>query len=150
MQTTTTITERFEDVFGTTDTEGYVERHGFDNPETVLGVSADETTVLLDPERRTFGAVHLPEYNEENSWTMGYAEWNDSTHAVYLFNREEWNEPIIIDADLIEDVAEVLDTTPAEVADRAQTYRYYPIAIPSDYGTFAIAPVASETYRTEE
>jgi len=80
-------------------------------------------------------------------FTMGYTEYDDERHSVYVFRTgSSWAaaKQLVINADKVEAVADLLDKTPAEVADSVQTYRTYPAKINTDCGgTILIAPVAN-------
>jgi len=150
MSTQTTLKERFIDYFD--GREGYPSDMNPDEvntpPEDTV-VSDDDTVMYLRPGVEQWGIMEFPDYSPNEGWSMGYAEWDNETHSVYVFQTgSSWStaKQLVIQADKLEAVADFLDRTPAEVADDVECHRTYPAKIDTDdSGTVVIAPVGNAT-----
>jgi len=140
--TQTTIEERFIERFDPHGPEWF-DNHYFEHDTEGILVSDDETISFVPDEHERFGVCVFDQYSDSSyvSWTVGYTEVDDTTTMVYVFNGPESGSGVVIDADKIDVVSQLLSITPAEVADMARTYRYYPILVPCDGGNIVIAPI---------
>ena len=148
-----TSKERFTDVFDAR--VGYPEGdYDIDADREKYLTSSDETVMWTAPDVESWGACHYPEFHDHQGWSMGYAEIDESTQAVYVFQTGSiWAvaKQLVIDADKLEAVADVLETTPADVANRIQCYRTYPALIETnDHATILIAPIANADVETDD
>lgn len=138
------IQEHFTNVFGESNPD-------YDaNTDGVL-IGNEEVVSLVPNDRTTFGCMHFPEYEPADSYVHGTAEWehpseNEETqHDVCVFDHPNG---IVIDAQKIRQTAELLDESVETVLDRVETYRWYPVVIPSDMGYVCISPIMVD-YQTD-
>jgi len=148
MSTQTTLKEPFLEYFD--GREGYpsdMDSNEVSTPPEDTVVSDDDTIMYLSPGVEQWGIMDFSEYAPNDGWRMGYAEYDNSTHAVYVFQTgSSWAaaKELVIQADKLEAVADFLDRTPADVADDIDCHRTYPAKVDTeDSGTVIIAPVAN-------
>jgi len=89
------------------------------------------------------------EYEDTNSWSMGYVDIDDDTTAVYIVDAP-YDDVLAINANKIEAIADITGQTPAAVADSIQIEGYKPVAIPYNGFTFIVAPIMNADVRDEQ
>ena len=148
MSTQTTLKERFIDHFD--GHKGYpsdMDSDDVSTPPEDSAVSDDDTVMYCRPGVEQWGIMEFAEYSPNDGWSMGYAEMDDDMTAVYVFETgSSWAiaEELVIQADKLEAVADLLDRTPADVADDVQVHKTYPAKLDTDDGgCIIIAPVAN-------
>jgi hypothetical protein len=112
-------------------------------------IDATETIALLAPQRQQFAICDLAEYEDTNSWSMGYVDIDDDTTAVYIVDAP-YDDVLAINANKIEAIADITGQTPAAVADSIQIEGYKPVAIPYNGFTFIVAPIMNADVRDEQ
>jgi len=127
--------------------EGYPDDTNVQASPSDYATTTDETVMYCKPHVNTWGIMDFADYSTNEGWSVNYAQIDDSTVSVYVFETgSSWAgaRQIVIDADKLEAVADLLDRTPADVADSVQCHRTYPVAVDTaDGGTIVIAPVAN-------
>lgn len=138
-QQKTTKRQQFIDTFGRTPTSELEARDGVYTNTRFDGITIDdtETVMLMDSHRETFETINLTEYDPNSGWSMGYVEVDDGIQAVYTFEKGR----IAINADKLDNVAQLRGETPADTADSVLTYRYFPVVVPWNEHSIVIAPI---------
>lgn len=146
MSTQTTLKEQFIEQFD--GREGHPEGDfEIDTDPDNCAVSDDDTIMYCRSTVEQWGIMDFAEYSPNNGWSMGYAEYDDETHTVYVFETgSSWAiaKQLVIKAEKLESVADLLDRTPSDVADDVQIHKTYPAKINiKDNETILIAPVVN-------
>jgi len=149
MSTTTTTTEkRFTEQFdGSHDYPDDMDSGEITQSPEHFVVSNDDTVLYCRETLDQWGICEFEDYSPNEGWTVGYVEFDDETHTVYVFETgSSWAaaEQLLLKADKLEAVADVLNRTSADIANSVETYRTYPGKINTDDGgTILIAPVVN-------
>lgn len=127
-QTTTDLRERFTDLFNASPAEGRDMTFAHEGDAEKVRVSADDVVLFLPNDVPKFGWAHRDEYQDVDGWTMGYTEIDGDTTSVYVFNLN--GKEHAVQADYVEQIAELANETPAAMANRAMMndeYYHFPV-----------------------
>jgi len=144
--------QRFTELFGNnTD---------YEMPETDTNgilISEDTCVALVPPDREKIGICEFSEYSDYEGYQWASGEWKrqnditESEHDLIVFDETrgslgENTRRTCIDVQYLVRAAQLLDTDLEDIIERVQTYRNYPVVIPSQAGYIVISPLAIDDY----